>query len=204
MVVLRDGALCLFVGAEPLVALRLPASARLTADQLLHFPQPPITFDEQQQVGEGMQVDDGDEGASAVGAIAAAGGVGVGGAELFVLSPDDTDNQFQRRGRSSAGDGVDASMSHAADCSVADLGAVVYVSHACGSTFLVHFACGANVHVGVDLPGGSELVQKCLLALHSALAPQQLMGLLQAYHRCTSHDLRVAMRACHHAWQCWP
>ena len=39
----------LFAGSEPLIALQLPADTRISSDQVLHFPQPPSTPDEDQQ-----------------------------------------------------------------------------------------------------------------------------------------------------------
>ena len=90
----------------------------------------------------------------------------------FVFSPDDTDNQFV------------AATTNPAEGTVADLGSLVHISHACGNTFLAHFGCGANLQMAVDVQGTSELTERCLLALRVGLLPPQLHKLLQAYHRC--------------------
>ena len=167
IVALRSGALWLLLGCEPLIQLQLPASTSFTADQLLHFPQPPISA--------AMQLDS-DAPQSA---------------DAFVFAPDETDDQFgaSRRAGSRSCSGVHAR------CSVSELGSIVHVSHAHGGALLVHFACGANMQVSVDLQGASELVQKCFVALHSALLPTQMMMLLQRYHRCVRCSVNYSLSA---------
>lgn len=98
------------------------------------------------------------------------------GTSAYVFSPDDTDSHFEG-----------PSDNNLPGCSLGDLGNIVHLSHACGNSFLVHFGCGANLHVYVELEGRSELVQKCFLALRSVLLPGQLRSLLESYHRCCSH-----------------
>ena len=77
-----------------------------------------------------------------------------------------------------------ATPRHDPTCCISDLGGIVHVSHGCGRSFLAHFGCGANVQVSVALQGGDVLVEKCSVALHSALDPQRMTALLQRLHRC--------------------
>ena len=162
IVALRRGALWLFLGCEPMLQLRLPSTTPIGAEQLLHFPQPALS------PAEAMDCDD----------ACSDGG--------FALSPDETDNQFGPPRRGGTGAHV-----HKPVCTVADLGSIVHLSHACGSSVLVHFGCGANAQVTVEPQGHTELVCKCLAALHSVLLPQQAAELLRAYHACAT---------CAYAW----
>jgi hypothetical protein len=162
IVALQRGALWLLLGSEPIIELKLPVATPITASQLLHFPQPPISFEEE---AAAMQVDEGAE----------------RGSEAFTFSPDETDDQF---GAASRRTQAPFGSDRHARCCMADLGSMVHVSHAHGSALLVHFACGANVQLAIELRGASELVRKCFVALHSALLPTQMFALLRTYHRC--------------------
>ena len=152
LVALRGDALWLLLDCDVLLQLSLPRDTAVHAAQLLHFPQPATAVDDEDSE---MQYGS-DQGTSA-----------------FVLSPDDTDNQFEGP-RAGAVPG----------CTIGDLGRIVHISHACGASLLVHFGCGANVEVTVALQGQSELVERCFVALHAVLLPGQMREMLQAYHEC--------------------
>lgn len=152
LVALREDALWLLVDCDVLLRLHLPGNTPVHAAQLLHFPQPPTAGGDDDSE---MQCES-DQGTSA-----------------FVLSPDDTDNQFEG-----------PQPGTVPGCTSGDLGRVVHLSHACGATLLVHFGCGANVQVAVALQGQSELVERCFVALHAVLLPGQMREMLQAYHEC--------------------
>lgn len=64
-----------------------------------------------------------------------------------------------------------------------DLGQAVDVSHACGKTFLLHFAGGENVQLHVDVESHTELVGKCVHALQAIMNPPDYRRLLQEYYR---------------------
>lgn len=67
-----------------------------------------------------------------------------------------------------------------------DLGHAVDVSHACGKTFLLHFAGGENVQLHVDVESHTELIGRCMRALQAIMDPLDYRTLLQEYYKCAS------------------
>jgi hypothetical protein len=62
----------------------------------------------------------------------------------------------------------------------------VDLSHACGRTFLLHFAGGVNVQLQLDVHGHVELVSKCMQALKAVMEPPDCRKLLQEYYLCAA------------------
>lgn len=67
-----------------------------------------------------------------------------------------------------------------------DLGRAVHVSHACGKTFLLHFAGGENVQLHIDVESYTELIGRCMRALQAIMDPPDYRTLLQEYYKCAS------------------
>lgn len=78
---------------------------------------------------------------------------------------------------------------------MSDLGQPIDVSHACGKTFLLHFAGGENIQLRVDVETHTELIARCLHALEAIMDPPEYRRFLHGYHR------RVISSPFHHAFR---
>ena len=169
----------LWRGLSPWLQLTFPPDTLISEEQALHFPQPPMHAVPETPNATKSAASDQDP----------------------LFAPESSDNQFLQNLGDGSGGAIAPGLSTRplSTLRLEDMGEFVGLTHACANTFLLHFACGANLQVVVDLQPFSELVSRCLHALQDVMHPSNFASMLKSMHKYDPFVCNVVQQ-----WmQCW-